>query len=70
MSEMIRQTAQWACGKRQDLLEASEWYLEAQGHRLNQEYQDALKDPGESGEEERVGSYLDITKIPYLSVNG
>lgn len=26
-------------------MEASEWYLEAQGHRLNQEDLDALEDP-------------------------
>lgn len=43
---------------RQDLLEASEWYLEAQGHRRNQEYQDALEDPEESEEGDRVGSSL------------
>lgn len=54
----IRQAAQWACGKRQDLLEASEWYPEAQGLRLNQEYQDALEDPRETEEGERVGSSL------------
>lgn len=51
-------TAQWTRGKLHDLLEASEWYLEAQGHRLNQEYQDALKDPRESQGRERVGSLL------------
>lgn len=54
----IRQTVQGACGEWQDLLEASEWYLEAQGYRLNQEYPDALEDPGESEEGERVGSSL------------
>lgn len=43
----IRKAAQWACGRWQDLLEASEWYLEGQGHRLNQEDQDDLEDPGE-----------------------
>lgn len=57
-----RLTAQWARGKRQNLLGASEWYLEVQGHRLNQEDQDALEDPGESEERERVGSSLN-TKI-------
>lgn len=47
-------TAQWAREKQQHLLEASVWYLAAQGHRLNQEYQDALEDPRESQEGERV----------------
>lgn len=53
-----RQPAQWAFRKWQDLLGASEWYLEAQGHRLNQEDQDDPEDPGESEEGERVGSSL------------
>lgn len=61
----MRQTAQWACGKWQDLLEASEWYLEAQGRHLNQGDRDALEDPVESEEGERVGSCL-RTKIPCL----
>lgn len=37
------------CEERQTrgyLLGASEWFLEAQGHHLNQEYQAALEDPG------------------------
>lgn len=37
------------CEERQTrcyLLGASEWYLEAQGHHPNQEYQDAPEDPG------------------------
>ncbi len=46
----MTQTAQWASGKRQDLLEASEWYLGAQGHHLNREDQDDQEDPGESEE--------------------
>lgn len=46
--------AQWACDKRQDLLEASERYPEAQGHRLNRGYQDALEDPGETEDTDRV----------------
>lgn len=63
----VRQTAQWTCGKQQYLLEASELYLEAQEYRLNQEDQDALEDPGESEEGERVGSFLS-TKILCLIV--
>lgn len=37
------------CEERQTLgylLGASEWFLEAQGHHLNQEDQAALEDPG------------------------
>lgn len=44
----------------QDLLEASEWYLTAQGPHRNQEDQDALEDPGESEEGEKDGWSLSV----------
>lgn len=42
-----QETAVWACGEQQDLPGASEWYLEAQEPRPNQEYQHAQEDPAE-----------------------
>lgn len=64
--QYVREIRNVARGKRQDLLEASEWYLGAQGRRLSREYRDAPEDPG--GSEESWLLFTN-TKTSRLNIN-